>query len=102
VSGPDEKALEMVTGPGAVTVRGEIDRNTIGPLVEAIETTGDTIVVVDLENVSFLDSSGLQGILFAQQAARQRGGDIVLRHPSHVVSRVLDIAGLREALVIDD
>jgi hypothetical protein len=38
----------------------------------------------------------------AQQAARQRGGDVILRHPSHVVSRVLDLTGMREAFVIHD
>jgi hypothetical protein len=43
-----------------------------------------------------------QGILFVQQAARRRGGDVILRHPSHVVSRVLDFAGLGEAFVIVD
>jgi anti-anti-sigma factor len=102
VRGPYEGTQVMVAESGAVSVRGEIDRNTICQVVEAIETIGETVVVVDLGGVSFLDSSGLQGILFVQQAARRRGGDVILRYPSHVVSRVLDFAGLGEAFVIVD
>jgi anti-anti-sigma factor len=52
--------------------------------------------------VTFLDSSGLQGILAAQQDARARGGDVILRRPSHLVSRVLEITGLSQAFVIEE
>jgi anti-anti-sigma regulatory factor len=56
---------------------------------------------VDLENVYSSIRPACRGILFAQQAARRRGGDVILRHPSHLVSRVLDITGLRDAFIID-
>ncbi len=98
---PPEGVLEVDTADGVVSVRGEIDRVTIDRVVRAVEQVGD-VVVLELGRVTFLDSSGLQGILVAQQAARARGGDVILRRPSHVVSRVLEITGLRQAFVIEE
>lgn len=98
---PPEGVVEVDTGDGVVAVRGEIDRVTIGRVVHALERV-DGVVVLELERVTFLDSSGLQGILDAQQEARSRGGDVILRRPSHVVSRVLEITGLNRAFVIEE
>jgi stage II sporulation protein AA (anti-sigma F factor antagonist) len=98
---PPQGALEVDSGDGVVTVRGEIDRLTIDRVVHAVEQVGG-VVVLELDRVTFLDSSGVQGILGAQQDARARGGDVILRRPSHVVSRVLDITGLRQAFVIEE
>jgi anti-anti-sigma regulatory factor len=40
--------------------------------------------VLVLDGLSFVDSSGLQGILDAQRSVRERGDDLILRrHPSH-------------------
>jgi anti-anti-sigma factor len=98
---PPKGVLEVETDDGVVTVRGEIDRITIDRVVDAVEQVRG-VVVLELDRVTFLDSSGLQGILAAQQDARARGGDVILRRPSHVVSRVLDITGLRQAFVIEE
>jgi stage II sporulation protein AA (anti-sigma F factor antagonist) len=98
---PPEGVLEVHTDDGVVTVRGEIDRVTIDRVVHAVEQVRD-VAVLELGGVTFLDSSGLQGILLAQQAARARGGDVVLRSPSNVVLRVLEITGLRDAFVIEE
>jgi anti-sigma B factor antagonist len=92
--------VEVKTGDGVVTVRGEVDRVTIDQVVKAIEKVGG-VVRLELEQVTFLDSSGLQGILVAQQTARSRGVDVILCRPSHVVSRILEITGLHEAFVIE-
>jgi anti-sigma B factor antagonist len=100
VSEPPGGAFGVETREGVVSVRGEIDRVTIEHVVRAIEAAGDD-VVLELARATFIDSSGLQGILRAQQAARSRGGDVVLRRPSHVVDRVLEITGLRDAFVIE-
>jgi anti-sigma B factor antagonist len=100
VSEPPGGAFGIETGNGVVSVRGEIDRVTIDQVVVAVESAGDE-VVLELARVTFIDSAGLQGVLRAQQAARRRGGDVVLRRPSHVVARVLEISGLRDAFVIE-
>jgi anti-sigma B factor antagonist len=92
--------VEVETGDGVVTVRGEVDRITIDQVVKAIERVGG-VVRLDLEQVTFLDSSGVQGILVTQQRARSRGADVILRRPSHVVTRILEITGLHEVFVIE-
>jgi anti-anti-sigma factor len=92
--------VEIGAGDGVVSVRGEIDHVTIDRVVRAVESAGD-VVVLELARVTFIDSSGLQGVLRTQQAARSRGGDVVLRRPSHVVDRVLEITGLRDVFVIE-
>ncbi len=92
--------LEIDTSDGVVTVRGDIDMGTIGELVEVLEQLGGT-VVVDLAEVTFLDSSGLQGMLDARRVARERGDDLILRRPSPPVSRILEMTDLNGVFVIE-
>ena len=58
-------------------------------------------IVLDLEEVTFLDSSGLQGMVAAHQAARERGDDLILRRPSPPVCRVLEMTDLNGVFVIE-
>jgi anti-anti-sigma factor len=83
-----------------VTVRGEVDMDTAGQFVDAITTVAGT-AVVDLSGVTFIDSTGLQGLLRAQEAARQRGDDLILRHPSKAARRVLEITGLIDTFTVE-
>jgi anti-anti-sigma factor len=83
-----------------VTVRGEIDIDNAGQLVDAIKTVAGT-AVVDLSGVTFIASTGLHGLLRAQEAARQRGDDLILRHPSKAVRRVLELTGLIDGFTVE-
>jgi anti-anti-sigma factor len=83
-----------------VTVRGEIDMDNAGQLVDAITTIAGT-AVVDLSGVTFVDSTGLQGLLRAQKAARQRGDDVILRHPSKAVRRLLELTNLIDRFTVE-
>jgi anti-anti-sigma factor len=75
---------------------GELDMASIGSLTDAVtplvEQPGD--VVVDLEQLSFIDSSGLLALL--RTADRIQGGTLVLRNPSDPVRRVLDLVELAD------
>jgi anti-anti-sigma factor len=51
--------------------------------------------------VTFLDSTGRQSLLRAREQARGRGDELVLRHPSPAVSRVLDVTDMWETFVIE-
>jgi anti-anti-sigma factor len=95
-----EGVLEIEAGDGVVTVRGDIDMGTIGELAEVLGQLAGT-VVLDLEEVTFLDSSGLQGMIDAHQVARERGDDLILRRPSPPVSRVLEMTDLNGVFVIE-
>jgi anti-anti-sigma factor len=104
--------LEIRTGTGQppdgesadawklLTVRGEIDMDNAGQLVDAIERVAGT-AVVDLSGVTFIDSTGLQGLLRAKEAARQRGDGLILRHPSETVRRVLELTGLLDGFTVE-
>jgi anti-anti-sigma factor len=93
---PDESAEPRTL----VTVRGEIDMENAGELVDTMMRVAGT-AVVDLSEVTFIDSTGLHGLMRAQQAARQRGDDLILRHPSTEVCRVLELAGLIDAFTVE-
>ena len=77
-----------------VAVGGEIDVYTAPKLREAIVTAidaGHTRLIIDVENVAFLDSTGLGVLVGALKRVRADGGslDIVCTH-----ERILKIFGI--------
>jgi anti-anti-sigma factor len=81
-----------------VVPRGELDIATVGELAEEIDelvVRGFDRIVVDLRDISFLDSSGLH--LFVGEAART-DAQVTLIDGAPVVRRVIDLAGLRHLL----
>jgi anti-anti-sigma factor len=49
-----------------------------------------------------MDSTGIQGLLRAQATVRQRGQQMILRNPSWMVRRVLDLANVIGLFTIED
>jgi stage II sporulation protein AA (anti-sigma F factor antagonist) len=86
-----------------VAVAGEVDPATAPRLEAALDAAVATgrQVVVDLSEVSFMDSSGLRVLLAACQPADDPR-DIVLANPSPTVKRLLEITGLDAQLPIED
>ena len=68
-----------------------------------LTTVGDqtTAVMVDMSDVTFMDSSGLRVLVEAQQRAESGGPSLVLRSPSRQITRLLDLAGLTENFQIE-
>jgi anti-anti-sigma factor len=58
-------------------------------------------VVIDLANVTFIDSSGLRALLDAARRARARSTDVVLRSVGPEVFRLLEITGTAGQFSID-
>ncbi|HEX4521213.1 MAG TPA: STAS domain-containing protein [Gaiellaceae bacterium] len=80
---------------------GEVDMSTAPRLCEAVEATADSTrrVVVDLSEVTFLDSSALNALVHAQRTLETR--EIVLRIVSPAeqpVRRIFEITHLTESL----
>lgn len=50
-------------------------------------------MVVGLEGISFIDSSGLSVLIHAYKQANERDGSLTVRSPSPTVVRLLDMAG---------
>ena len=92
--------------PSAVRVQvsvEEIDRATIGlleaELAEGLQRriNGDTLVI-DLEAVRFLDSSGIRVLLDAERTAVESGGRVNLVGATGVVRRALEVSGVWDHL----
>ena len=86
------------TGRAAVVqVRGELDLSTAPRLEEQLVSLADAGVLdvtVDLADLDFIDSSGLQALVAGLKRLRARGGDLGLRSPRPSTLKVLEITGL--------
>jgi len=85
-----------------LTVRGEVDVTTT-PRVRAqlisLLSEGKPKVIVDLENVEFLDSSGLGALVAALKLARSRSGELrIVCDRQRSIRKVLEVTGLDRVL----
>jgi anti-sigma B factor antagonist len=55
-------------------------------------------LVLDLSELTFMDSTGIRVILQAEQYARMHGAELVILRPPDDVMRVLELVGLDEQL----
>jgi anti-anti-sigma factor len=80
-----------------VALRGELDIETVGQLRAALEelsATGWEHVVVDLRELTFIDSMGLSLLLEADRSARRTGRSFAIVDGSPAVARLLEVVGL--------
>ncbi len=86
-----------------VTVSGEIDLSVIaqleGELAPALAAAPDPLVV-DLRDVTFVDSSGLRFLLKLNESAKTDGRRFALVAAGDPVVRVLQLAGVEDRLEI--
>jgi anti-sigma B factor antagonist len=68
--------------------------------VRKLVDTGATWLVLDLSEVSFLDSAGLGAILSGLRLVREAGGDLRLARPSPQASAVLKLTSLSKVLPV--
>ena len=92
------------TSPTTVVLTGEIDLATAGRVREAliaISNSGEPHVVIDMANVTFMDSTGLAALVGPLKRFRSMQGEIVLRSPNKSVRKVLEITGLTRVFTIE-
>jgi anti-sigma B factor antagonist len=79
-----------------VTLSGEFDISSIGEFRSAVERseTEWRRVDIDLSDVVFMDSSGLQALVQLNNRAHDHGLEVTLVRPSHPVARLLELTGL--------
>jgi anti-anti-sigma factor len=78
-----------------ITVQGEIDAATAETLeraLNAIDSIDCTTVVVDLAEVSFIDSSGLKTLLIGRRDLSRHDIRLAVRNPQPQARRLFDIA----------
>jgi anti-anti-sigma factor len=88
--------------PGAVrfALRGELDlahAYSFDEELRAVEATHPGTVVIDLRELTFLDSCGLARLLAARRRARRLGHRLLLVRGSAAVQRLFALAAVDEA-----
>ena len=85
---------------GTVVIRvvGEVDLASAPmlreALVELIDGQGNLSLQMDLEHLSFIDSTGIGVLVRALRSVREKGGDLTLVNCRPSTLRILEIAGL--------
>ena len=91
---------------GGVVLRlnGELDLTSVPLLDDAFDRMtqgyGDD-VVLDLTELTFIDSTGLGALVRVTRDRRAQGGNVILRRPQHAVRVVIDVTGLNRVLDIE-
>jgi anti-sigma B factor antagonist len=86
-----------------LTLAGEVEAATLdGEIRSGLFTSEVTTLVLDLAEVTFIDSTGLGVVMGAHKAMRDRDGTLILRHPPGTVRRLLEVTLLTGELKIED
>ncbi|SRR5579884_909137 len=92
--------------PTVIAPEGELDIASVGDFRAALRDAaadGASAVVVDLSEVSFIDSSGLGALIELYSRLRRSGRRLAVVAPGGSAPAVLlDLAGLRDRLPISE
>ena len=94
---PDFSWTARPQGPGVtrVSLSGELDMLSASCLGDALAAArGNTAVILDLGQLTFMDSSGLHAILTARNRLSEAGCRLVILRGSHQVQRVFEVSGV--------
>lgn len=85
-----------------LSVTGDIDVATAADLRDiglgVLESSQCATLCVELSGVTFLDSTGLGALIALRAAAVDSGRTLVIRNPSPVTTRLLELTGVSEVL----
>jgi anti-anti-sigma factor len=95
--------VEFATGTAdawpVLRVAGEVDIQTSPTLAERLQSVldqGHPSLLVDLREVTFLDSTGLSVLIAGLRRCQDAGGELRLVSPRPNVRKVFEITGLTE------
>ena len=84
-------------------ISGDIDhhiaRELRTELDEVISLSRPELLIIDMENVGVMDSSGIGLILGRLKAVRAYGGDILIKNAQPNIAAVIKLSGLSTILV---
>lgn len=100
-----EVEVAVHDGLAAVAPRGEIDITTAPEVRAALSAAldrGATGIVVDLEGVTFMDSSGLSVLVGAHRRLTRRGGRLEVVGAGPAIEKTLRLTGLAGVFDVRD
>lgn len=99
-----EVTTEVRDGVILVTLGGELDIYTVAGFRQDLEDVDPAAqpLVIDLSEVTLLDSSGLGALVSLLNRARSGAGRLGLICPHRRLRRVFEITGLRRAFIFGD
>jgi len=85
-----------------VVLRGELDVTEAAQVAAslAVVAASGRHVIVDLEGLEYIDSSGLAALVLGRQHARRAGFDLMLAAPQQQVLRMLAITRLLDVFAV--
>jgi len=100
-----QEQLQIATrrdaGRVILSLEGELDLATAELLAQAMQgVADDSMVVLDLERLTFIDSTGLRGVLAALERCRERGQEFAVTPGPQQVQRLLGVTGVSKHLRI--
>jgi len=89
-----------------VSLRGELDMSGVDrarTAIEQAESGSATLLVLDLSELDFIDSTGLEVVLRAARRAHDEGRRLIVQRPSRYVRRLLEMTAIDQSLdVVED
>ena len=101
----DETARLSIVTPdaGMYVLSGEVDAHTAPQFAGHFEPlpggVGDALVI-DMADVTFMDSSGLRVLIELNQRVTEAGTSLTVRAPSRAVERIIEISGLSDLIEV--
>jgi anti-anti-sigma factor len=92
---------ELVGQAARLSLHGELDLASV-PQLEAelasIEAQSPKRIVVDLDQLAFIDSTGLRTLIQADARAREQGWELLLSPGDQSIQRVFELTGAVDVL----
>lgn len=102
----DFSVVERNHGDAVVlAVKGELDLRTSPQLEQKLDgalAAGAELVILDLREIEFMDSTGLRALIIAHRRAQETGKRFALVRGAEQVERVLSLTGISELLTVVD
>lgn len=92
---------EVRSGCRTLMLTGELDRGTVAALQRALRracAAGEEELVLDLHQLSFVDSTGLRSFLWAKALCEEYGCTLLMTGAQRHIERLFELTGLSHEL----
>jgi anti-anti-sigma factor len=89
--------IDTVWGHALVAIQGELDLSNVGDTEQTIDAAiaeHGPHLIVNMADLTFMDSTGLSVLVRVLKRARAKGGEVALVRPQGRVRRLLTVTGL--------